>query len=138
MKPEGLEEGKRWLLQAEQDLDDARYNFDGERFHLACFLSQQAAEKALKAFLYAKGEEHVFGHSVTELWKKARTYDGGFEKVKKAGILDKYYIPTRYPNGLPGGVPFEVFDEIDGKRALDMASEIIEVVVMKFKMMGSE
>ena len=74
MKPDPLGEGSRWLLQAEQDLDDARYNFDGGRFHLACFLAQQAAEKALKAFLYVEGEEHVFGHSVAEPLKKAKTY----------------------------------------------------------------
>jgi len=54
MKPDPLKEGKRWLLQAEQDLKDAEYSFDGKRFHLVCFLSRQAAEKALKAFLYVK------------------------------------------------------------------------------------
>ena len=24
-------------------------------------------------------------------------------------MLDQYYVPTRYPNGLAGGVPFEAF-----------------------------
>lgn len=96
-------------------------------------MAQQAAEKALKAFLYAEGEEHVFGHSVAELLKKAKTHEGDFEKVRKARILDKYYIPTRYPNGLPGGVPYEVFDEDDGKKAVGLASDVIDIVRMKFK-----
>ena len=81
---------KRWLLQAEQDLDDAKYVFRGKRFHLACFLAQQAAEKALKAFLYANGETRVFGHSVAELCRRAISYDKEFEKVKKVSVLDKY------------------------------------------------
>lgn len=131
MKPNRVEEGGRWLLQAEQDLDDARYSFDGKRFHLACFLSQQTAEKALKAFLYARGEERVFGHSVAELCKKATMHDKGFEQIKRVSVLDKYYIPTRYPNGLPGGVPYEVFDESDAVRAIDLAFEVIEIVRMK-------
>ena len=131
MKPDSLQEGRRWLLQAKQDLKDAKYSLDGRRFHLACFLSQQTAEKALKAFLYTKGEERVFGHSVAELCKNAIMHDKGFEQVKKASVLDKYYIPTRYPNGLPGGVPYEAFDEDDAVRAIDLASEVIERVRMK-------
>jgi HEPN domain-containing protein len=39
MKPDRAEEGRRWLLQAEQDLDDAQYNLAGGRYHLACFLT---------------------------------------------------------------------------------------------------
>jgi len=37
----------------QSDLDDANFSLEGERFNLACFLSQQAAEKALKAYLIA-------------------------------------------------------------------------------------
>jgi HEPN domain-containing protein len=58
MNPDAIAEGRRWLLQAEQDLDDARYNLEGDRYHLACF-AQQSAEKALKAFFYVRGEETV-------------------------------------------------------------------------------
>src|SRR5438128_7333019 len=36
-------------------------------FAYACFHGQQAAEKALTAFLYARGAEHVLGHSVADL-----------------------------------------------------------------------
>ena len=79
MKRNSLEEGRRWLLQAERDLDDAEFSLSGERYNLACFLAQQASEKALKAFLYAKGEERVFGHSVAELLKRAMEHDESFE-----------------------------------------------------------
>lgn len=133
MRPDQIKEGMRWLLQAEQDLDDAKYVFRGKRFHLVCFLAQQAAEKALKAFLYANGETRVFGHSVAELCRRAISYDKEFEKAKKASVLDKYYVPTRYPNGLPGGVPYEVFDEVDAERAIKLSEEVIELVKRKLK-----
>ena len=48
--------------------------------------------KGIKGFLYAQGEEHLFGHSVAELCKKVIVYDNEFESVKKASVLDKYYI----------------------------------------------
>lgn len=133
MRPDPIEEGRRWLLQAERDLDDAIFCLNGGRYNLACFLAQQASEKALKAFLYAKGEERIFSHSVADLLKRAIKHDKEFERCKNASVLDKYYIPTRYPNGLPGGVPYEAFDEVDAKRAIELAKKLIEVVKMKLK-----
>ena len=50
MKHDPIFQGKRWLDQAERDLDDARYALAGDRFNLACFLSQQCAEKAIRLF----------------------------------------------------------------------------------------
>jgi HEPN domain-containing protein len=132
MKPEATDEGRRWFLQAKQDLDDARYNSEGERYNIACFLSQQSAEKALKDFLYAEGEEMVWGHSVAELCKRATSMDKELEKVRrKAATLDKYYIPTRYPNGLPGGIPSEAFEKRDADRAIEIAEEVIKVIEVK-------
>lgn len=52
---------------------DARYCLEGKRFHLTCFLAQQAAEKALKAFLYAKEEERVLGQ-VAETSRKPQCW----------------------------------------------------------------
>lgn len=48
MRVDPRDESARWLQQANQDIDDARYNKDGARYHLTCFLAQQAAEKALQ------------------------------------------------------------------------------------------
>lgn len=44
---------------------------------------------------------------MAKLMKDALKYDKELGKAEKASVLDKYYIPTRYPNGLPGGVPYE-------------------------------
>ncbi|SHE31140.1 HEPN domain-containing protein [Thermoanaerobacter uzonensis DSM 18761] len=97
MKRSNEEEAKRWLQQAKRDLDDAIFSKDGQRYNLACFLSQQAAEKAIKAYLYSQGAEFVWGHSVAELINDAIQFDESFVGRKKEGSsLDKYYIPTRY------------------------------------------
>ena len=115
-------EAERWLHQARKDLDDASFNAQGSRFNVACFLAQQAAEKALKAYLYAQGEELVWGHSASDLCKRCAVHCSEFEEIcSSAAVLDKYHIPTRYPNGLPGGIPSEAFDDNDAKRALALS-----------------
>jgi len=129
MKLEPVVEGRRWLLQGEQDLNDAEFNLSGKRYNVACFLAQQSAEKALKAYLFSKGAEEVWGHSVAELCKDAQTFDPEFGQLETvAAPLDKYYIPTRYPNALPGGIPSKAFDENDAKRAIRLAKEVIDFV----------
>jgi len=129
MKLEPVVEGRRWLLQGEQDLNDAEFNLSGKRYNVACFLAQQSAEKVLKAYLFSKGAEEVWGHSVAELCKDAQTFDPEFKQLETiAGPLDKYYIPTRYPNALPGGIPSRAFDENDAKSAIRLAKEVIDFV----------
>ena len=131
MKPDPHDEGRRWLKQAERDYDDALYNLKGHRYNLVCFLSQQAAEKALKAFLYNSGEEQVIGHSVGDLIQWTISLNKEFKTIQNARTLDLYYIPTRYPNGIPGGVPYEAFDEESAKKALNLAASVIELVQQK-------
>jgi len=126
-------EGHSWWRQAERDLDDARYAFDGQRYNLTCFLAQQSAEKALKAYLYAQEVELVWGYSVRELCTTSVTFDVAFEELgRQVTPLDQYYIPTRYPNGLPGGVPFEAYNIEDGQRALRLASHVLDAVQERF------
>ena len=133
MRPDLKKEAQRWLLQSKRDLDDARYSSEGKRYNLVCFLAQQSAEKACKAYLYSQGIEEVWGHSVAELCSDACGLDSDFTKMKQyAASLDKYYIPTRYPNGLPGGIPADVYQEEDAIHALSYASKIVEFITNKF------
>ncbi len=132
MRLDAEKEYRRWLKQAEIDLDDARYSAEGGRYNLACFLCQQAAEKALKAYLYLQGNQLVWGHSVAELADDASGADAGFEGLKETGsFLDRLYIPTRYPNGLPGGIPSEAFNDKDAQEAIQAAKAVIDAVASK-------
>ena len=120
------------MAQAVQDLIRAEYNRSAGYHDLVCFVSQQAAEKALKAFLYAKGEERVLGHSVNELCKWISKSDTDFLQLgNECSTLDTYYIPTRYPNGLPGGIPAEVYNGDDSERAIRLAKKVLEHVRSK-------
>ena len=38
--------------------------------------------------------------------------------------LESYYIPTRYPDALPSGAPFEVYLYEDAQEALKNAEQI--------------
>ena len=134
MKPEPRAEGRRWLVQAEDDLRFAELASRERFFAQACFNSQQAAEKALKAFLYARGAEQVMGHSVADLAAECARLEPEFAKLKeRAAPLDQFYLSTRYPNSLPGGVPAEAFTARDAERALEMAREVIAVVRRRFQ-----
>lgn len=129
VKREPLAEAGRWLAQAQYELDAARHSSDGGFYAAACFFAQQAAEKALKAYLYATGERHVFGHSVSELAQRcAASSEPLHDILPKIKKLDRFYIQTRYPNGLPGGVPAEAFDLEDADFALTRAAETLQTV----------
>ena len=47
----GTEKAKRWLKQAMEDLKWAKHLLKEGAYYLVCFLSQQIAEKSLKAYL---------------------------------------------------------------------------------------
>jgi HEPN domain-containing protein len=127
--PKNSAEAVRWLKQAQQDLEDAEFTRDGSRFNLACFLGQQAAEKAVKAYLYHRGAEDVWGHSLTDLCEDAKIFDMFFDTIKsEARQLDKYYYITRYPEFLPGGIPAEAFDRVDADRAIELSQIVVEFV----------
>lgn len=132
MRPDARREYERWMKQAKIDLEDAEFNAQGGRYNLTCFLSQQAAEKALKAYLYLQGHQVVWGHSAAELVVDASDNDAEFSTLKdRASLLDRFYIPTRYPNGLPGGIPSEAFNARDAEEAVQAAEEIISFISRK-------
>ncbi|KXG77389.1 hypothetical protein AN618_11170 [Fervidicola ferrireducens] len=96
MRRSGMEEGKRWLEQAKEDLKWARMLAEQGGYHIACFLAQQVAEKAIKAFLYAMGETIVPGHSVNVLARKAAQYNEKIEeKCEKWSVRRKLWIWRR-------------------------------------------
>jgi HEPN domain-containing protein len=129
MRNPPLDEGRRWLRQASEDLRWTRHLAEQGAYHLACFLAQQVTEKALKAFLYARGEEIVLGHSVERLCAAAAAFEPVFQSMARSwSILDGYYIPTRYPNGLPGGIPADVYGQQAAADAVRLATEAVKFV----------
>jgi len=134
MKKFEKDESLRWFTQAKDEFLDADDLRNRRRYYLALFHFQQSAEKALKAFLYLKLKsfEVFYTHSVNDLIEMCIEIDPDFNKIKQAKKLDKYYIPTRYPNGLPGGIPSRYFDDpAEAEEAMKLSKEVIELVGKK-------
>ncbi len=125
---EAKKESSRWYLQARDDFKFVQWVLkEGVFFDKGCFISQQAGEKIIKACLYAIGKRRVIGHSLFEMIGELTGIDKEFKKITEpAKRLDRFYITTRYPNGLPGGSPFQVYSFSDLETAFDDLSAIFE------------
>jgi HEPN domain-containing protein len=134
-------EAKRWYRQAAYDLKAARWNIEG-RFHdTACFLAQQAGEKALKSMLYYLGarKQALFTHSIVEMIGVAGKKAPGLREILEEGReLDLHYIPSRYPNGLPSGYPHQFYGKETSEKALKAATRIVELVTGHYSAAGEE
>jgi len=120
------ERWRDWLSQAEKDLKHSENASKDGDYEWACFSTQQAAEKAVKA-VFLKNHSEGWGHSVYGLLKaldeKIRVDEDIIEAAK---ALDKHYIPTRYPNGFDSGKPADYYTKKEAKEAIRNAGEIIK------------
>ncbi len=115
-----------WFRQAEADLLHARHALRDGHHEWACFAAQQAAEKAAKAAHQGLGQE-AWGHSVTELLQALQAQVPLVDDVllDRARSLDKLYVPTRYPNGLPAGAPADYYTSSEAERAIADAEAVL-------------
>lgn len=114
-----------WLAQARRDLASARDQADHGYYEWACFIAQQAAEKALKAVYQRLGGE-AWGHALTRLVEGLRERLEIPEEVARAARnLDRFYIPTRCPNAWDEGAPKDYFGAEDAADALAGAEAIL-------------
>jgi HEPN domain-containing protein len=121
-------EAERWLASAREDLAYARHAAAGGHHAPACFHSQQAAEKAVKAVHYARGARVVLGHTVRALIQSLDPRTEALEALLDAAReLDLFYVPTRYPNGLDQGTPGQAFSAAHSSSAIALATRLVEV-----------
>ena len=118
---------KDWFRQAEADLRHAQHALDDGDFEWSCFAAHQAAEKALKAVFLRLGMD-AWGHTLIALM--GNLPGGMHQPVSKlldyARMLDKHYIPTRYPNGFASGAPTDFYTRSEALRAIEHARAILE------------
>jgi HEPN domain-containing protein len=105
---------------------------ENKKFPHACFHAQQAGEKALKA-VWHYADADPWGHSTRKLIEDLQNVDLSlYDRLKsllKAGtFLDRFYIPTSYPNGLPDLTPGEAYLDEDAQECIRHATEILAVV----------
>lgn len=120
---------ERWLELADEDIEMAEYALSRGIFRQVCFHAQQAAEKALKGILDFRIGTHPKSHVLEQLL----LYDPGLHSElrdwqARCRDLDRFYIPTRYANALPGllaaGEPTREQAEV----ALQNARELVALV----------
>jgi len=115
-----------WLKQAEADLRHANNSISSGDFEWACFAAQQAAEKGVKA-LFQNKHLDAWGHTVSILLGSLPPEVIPQQKlIDKAKILDKHYIPARYPYGFESGAPTDFYTREEAETAVRIAGEIIE------------
>lgn len=117
---------KDWLDQAMGNLGHAERSLAMADYAWACFAAQQAAEMAVKA-LHMKLGQIAWGHSVVDLLEALpERVRPDQEFLDKARVLDKYYIPTRYPNAHPAGPAHRYYTAKEAHEATALAREVLE------------
>lgn len=120
------ERSKDWINQASRDLASAEVMLINGFYEWACFASQQAAGKAVKAAFQKMGAT-AWGHSLLELFKLLSVKAGITEELfDGARILDRFYIPARYPNAFESGSPFEYFTRKDAGNGIICGRRLVE------------
>lgn len=129
MKPDPVSTSRRWLRQAAHDLAAGERDFQASDYSEACYHTEQAAQKALKGFLFLAGERRVMEHSVFALARRCAEREEEFGAVVQPGrILDQYYVGTRYPDAVADpAAPFELYTGEQARQALDIAARIIAI-----------
>lgn len=71
----------------------------------------------------------MWGHSLLGLSERLGDLEihVSFEEADLA-MLDRFYIPTRYPNGVPDVIPQRAFLRTDAEAAIASARRILDLV----------
>jgi HEPN domain-containing protein len=122
-------EASRWWRQAQSDFNFLPTVRQAGKYDTCCFLAQQTAEKALKAYLFQQGEELIFTHSIFRLCAMAAQYHPDFADLQQQiKLLDFHYVEARYPNALEDAIPAEFYNDQDAAQAIAMTEAAITMV----------
>jgi len=120
-----LTEAREWLARADEDLQVAELTRHATPALLgsSAYHSQQAAEKALKAFLAARQMPFRLTHDLVELQGNCSSVDAGFGGLAAAAqTLTPYATQFRYPGG-PIAPP-----AADAEEAARLAHDVVNFV----------
>jgi len=121
-------EAKAWMVKAWRDLETARRSATGEPpfYDIAVYHCQQAAEKAVKAFLVQHGKPYEKTHDIEVLVDLAAELDARFSELADAAdALTPYATRFRYPNATFSVEP----QPVEFNEALQHAQSVYEFVL---------
>lgn len=87
-----------WMRKADSDLSNAEMCLAAAKsLDTACFHCQQAAEKALKAYLIANSAQFPLTHDLKRLLDHCSRVDPGFATLESLALgLNPFAVLTRY------------------------------------------
>jgi len=134
MSPESFELAKNWLAKAQSDLATARLLIKGEERYLdtGSYHCQQAAEKAIKAWLTANEVSFIKTHSLEILVRLCIPSAPGFNRyISHAMELTPLATEFRYPG--------DVFEPsaVEASHALVLAEELFAWIIDEFSKLVS-
>ncbi len=134
MNVDAQNEARRWLRYAQEDLAGAEQIVAQEDFapRHACWLAQQAAEKAIKAVLVFLQIDFPKSHDLDLL--RNLVPDGWQLKLRHPDLADltEWAIEARYPGDWPDSV------EADARCAIRQARAVLESVYSDLVQHGFE
>lgn len=120
-------QSERWLVFARQDLRMTELAMTEDLYNQACFHCQQCAEKAVKGLVTHQGQVPPRTHRLGDLLGLLDPNPLA-ELALAVQLLDRFYIPTRYPDALPGALPEGLPDAEDAQEALTVTRRMLEII----------
>lgn len=123
-----------WLAKAHDDIRFGESSISGGFYPQVCFISQQVAEKALKALIYARQDDFIPAQlkriKMHHLGRLLRFLHGlgvdiPEEVAHSCETVDRYYLPTRYPD-VPA--PVNTYTEDIAQDAMAHAKVVVQFV----------
>ena len=127
MQPDRFVTAQRWLAGAGDDLTVA-HELTARMPNVACFHAQQAAEKALEAWLVALSGDIAREQLMQNLLAELVALGVAISKElnQDALALGKFYVTTRYPDALGGADPRTAFLASEAEDAVGRATRVVE------------
>ena len=121
-----MQEHERWLKIAKEDLRVSKLLIKEDALSTVTYHCQQAAEKALKAYLVFKGKDVPRTHDLMKLVVACSKINNIFEDLDSAAeLLNPFATKFRYPT------EFDIPDYDDTKEAIKQAQKIVRFVLKK-------
>src|SRR5262249_46052666 len=122
-----------WIAFAQRDVQAADVLRHNGIYEEACFHAQQAAEKALKAFLLHNGQTPPRIHDLSDLLTRCLQFDTPLNAFRaECTTLTQYSAPTRSPDAAAAIAPPGLPGRTEAQRALDYARGILNAIEMRF------
>lgn len=120
-----MSEREYWFQFAREDLAMAELARQAGICNQVCFHAQQCAEKVVKGLLSEQGMLPPRTHRLSDLLPLLQPNPFS-DIVLDLQLLDRFYIPTRYPDALPGTLAEGMPNEADADEALMVVRQVVQ------------